>query len=161
MKEILAPSRDYKPYEHDTSLFLAGSIDMGVAVHWQKEVVKRLKDRNVLIFNPRRDDWDSSWEQSPEHAQFNEQVTWELNHIEQADVVFFYFDPKGMAPITLLELGLRLGEAELNHQQIIVCCPDGFWRKGNVQITCSRFNIEVLNDLDDALDTLEELLDEI
>lgn len=47
------------------SLFLAGSIEMGVAVDWQTSLTKFLeRPENRMgcdfVFNPRRDDWDSS-----------------------------------------------------------------------------------------------------
>jgi hypothetical protein len=40
------------------------------------------------------------------------------------------------------------------HKDIVVCCPDGYFRKGNVVITCGLNNVSVLN-------TYEEFLDEI
>jgi len=39
-------------------IFLAGSIEMGKAEDWQKKVESLLKNENIVIFNPRRDDWD-------------------------------------------------------------------------------------------------------
>jgi hypothetical protein len=52
-------------------------------------------------------------------------------------MICYCFDPKGMAPITLLELGLFAQ----SDKKIVVCCPDGYWRKGNVDILCSRLGI--------------------
>lgn len=59
MKEIKAPN---KISDAGHTIFLAGSIEMGKAENWQDKVVRLLKDKEVIIFNPRRDDWDSSWE---------------------------------------------------------------------------------------------------
>ncbi|MCA9980875.1 MAG: nucleoside 2-deoxyribosyltransferase domain-containing protein, partial [Anaerolineales bacterium] len=106
------------------ALFLAGSIEMGRATDWQTTVTQALAAYDVLLFNPRRDDWDSSWVQSKDTAVFREQVEWELTALEQADLIAFYFDPTTQAPITLLELGL-FGRTS----QTVVCCPNGFWRK--------------------------------
>lgn len=39
--------------------------------------------------------------------------------------------------------------------KVIVCCPDGFWRKGNVEVVCNRFGIPLSNDLDDAIERLK------
>ena len=64
MIEIKAPIRTMK------TVFLAGSIDMGSAVNWQKQVVDALKEENVVVYNPRRDDWDSSWVQSIDNPWF-------------------------------------------------------------------------------------------
>ena len=55
-------------------IFLAGSIDMGKAEDWQTRVADLLKNKSVILFNPRRDDWDSSWEQDIENINFRNQV---------------------------------------------------------------------------------------
>ena len=129
-------------------VFLAGSIDMGSAVDWQTEVVKHLQQEDVIILNPRRDDWDSSWVQDISNPQFNEQVNWELNNIEGADLVLFYFAPGSLSPVTLLELGLVLG---LGYIEVRVCCPRGYWRRGNVEITCAMYGVDIYESLEDML----------
>lgn len=147
-KIVMAPS----PVP-ERSLFLAGSIDMGAAVNWQERICNEFKDiDNLTIFNPRRDDWDSSWRQSILDAKFSEQVNWEMDRLEQADLVCFYFDPKGQAPITLLELGYMLGKKEA--KQLIVCCPEGFWRKGNVEVMCYRHGVKLCNEIESMIDIL-------
>lgn len=45
-------------------IFLAGSIDMSKAENWQDRFQREFADSNVVICNPRRNDWDSSWVQS-------------------------------------------------------------------------------------------------
>ena len=64
------------PQDGKPSIFLAGSIEMGKAIDWQTKIQDIMKDENVTIFNPRRDDWDSSWEQKMENEKFREQVEW-------------------------------------------------------------------------------------
>lgn len=129
-------------------IFLAGSIDMGKAENWQERLERELADyEDLVICNPRRDDWDSTWVQSIDNDQFNEQVTWELRNIEGADLVVFYFDPNGQAPITLMELGLVTGW----DIPAIVCCPDGYWRKGNVEMICYRYGIPLCANIDDFI----------
>lgn len=118
-------------------VFLAGSIEMGTAPDWQSQVVTALAEtEGILVLNPRRDDWDSSWEQTIENTQFSDQVNWELDGIEAADLVLFYFAAGTRSPVTLLELGLCA-----RGKRAVVCCPDGFWRKGNVDIVCERSGI--------------------
>ena len=129
-------------------IFLAGSIDMGSAIDWQAEIVARMHGQDVTILNPRRDDWDSSWEQTIEHQQFREQVEWELRGLERADKILMYFAPGTKAPITLLELGLF---ARSHPEKLIVCCPDGFWRKGNIDIVCNMYGIKQVACLDDLI----------
>lgn len=119
-------------------VFLAGSIEMGAAENWQARVEKLLADTPWTVFNPRRDDWDPTWEQSIHNQHFHGQVSWELDAIEWADQVIMYFDPNTKSPITLLELGLL---ARGSPSKLIVVCPEGFWRKGNVDIVCERYGV--------------------
>jgi hypothetical protein len=133
-------------------IFLAGSIEMGNAVNWQAIVANALKEIDVLVFNPRRKEWDATWPQSIDFAPFREQVEWELDALERADFILFYFAPETKAPITLLELGLHA------HRKIIVCCPDGYWRKGNVDIVCRRYGVTQVATLEELIQrTLHEM----
>src|SRR5262245_38118182 len=88
------------------SVFLAGSIEMGQAEDWQTIVTRALADLDVLLLNPRRDEWDASWLQTIDDPQFRGQVEWELEAQERASLIAMYFAPATKAPITLLELGL-------------------------------------------------------
>lgn len=144
MKIIKPPEKIQ--FERKPLIFLAGSIEMGKAVNWQDYVIDKLSDLDVTILNPRRDGWDESWEQSINNPQFKEQVLWELHGLEKSSTVAMYFDPKTKAPITLLELGLHASKNGL-----IVCCPEGFWRKGNVDIVCENYGIETAIDLNDLI----------
>jgi hypothetical protein len=141
MIEIKAPNSDENIDHYLPRIFLAGSIEMGVADNWQTRVAKDMTDYEVVLLNPRRDDWDSSWKQSIDDPQFNQQVTWELDGIDDSEIVIFYFDPNTKSPITLMELGLIANSC----RHIIVCCPDGFWRKGNVEMVCDRYHIPLFN----------------
>ena len=69
------------------SVFLAGSIEMGIAENWQDKVQKALSDIKGVIFNPRRDDWNPLWAQTKINPYFWEQVTWELNALEAANLI--------------------------------------------------------------------------
>lgn len=132
------------------TIFLAGSIDMGAAINWQQKVTEALAHRDdVVLFNPRRDEWDAGWEQDITNPLFREQVTWELDHLDRADLVAVYFDPNGKAPITLMELGLHATSGKC-----LVACPPGYWRRGNVQIVCERFGIPLLDNLDDFINAI-------
>jgi hypothetical protein len=145
VKVVKAPD-EYRKYLSKPSVFLAGSIDMGEAVDWQQEITDALEHLDVLVLNPRRDDWDSSWKQDISDPQFAKQVNWELDALAEVDLIVVYFDPKGQAPISLLELGLH---ADTN---IIVCCPEGYWKRGNVQIVCARKGIPLLETLDELIE---------
>jgi hypothetical protein len=134
------------PLEFDRrtpSVFLAGSIEMGAAEDWQARLTELLNDLDVVILNPRRDAWDASWRQSIDNPPFRQQVEWELDGLERASVIAMYFAPATRAPVTLLELGLFARSGRL-----CVCCPDGYWRRGNVEVVCARYGVFVLPDLE-------------
>ena len=131
-------------YPYQTTLFLGGSISEGKSRNWQSELSKELLTAfgdDVVILNPRRSDWDSSWEQKKTFKPFREQVEWELKAQEIADLRVYFFDPDTKSPITLMELGLF---AKSNN---LVYCPEGYFRKGNVDIVCEKYDIPVHTDL--------------
>ena len=134
-------------------VFLCGSIEMGKAEEWQKIVGKELGDC-CTVLDPRRDDWDSSWIQSIDNEKFVEQVNWELDGIEDSDIILVYFDPNTKSPITLLELGYCVSIAEV----VIVCCPKGYWRKGNVDIFCNRQGVLVVESLEELVSKAKECI---
>ncbi|MCG8330994.1 MAG: nucleoside 2-deoxyribosyltransferase domain-containing protein [Chitinophagales bacterium] len=147
MKVIKPPHSISKNHKKGQLIFLAGSIDMGQAEHWQAQVENYFKDSNTYtILNPRRDNWDSSWEQKFESPNFSQQVNWELNGLERSDIIILYLSPDTKSPISLLELGLFARSGKL-----LVCCPNGFWRKGNVDIVCEKYNIPLFEDLENLL----------
>lgn len=131
----------------EPTVFLAGSIEQGQAIDWQAAAAKSLEARGITVLNPRRDDWDPSWQQRLSNAPFRAQVEWELDGLTRCDAVLMYFAPATQAPITLLELGLVAPSGKL-----IVSCPDGYWRKGNVEIVCARFGVPVVERLEEAIE---------
>lgn len=119
------------------SVFLAGSIEMGKAENWQEEATKELERLGCeCVLNPRRDDWDSSWDQSIHDDNFNEQVSWEMTALEAAETILMYLAPGTQSPISLLELGLYA-----NSGKLVVACPFEFYRRGNVEMVCERYQI--------------------
>jgi hypothetical protein len=142
MAKIIKPPL---PLQDGFSVFLAGSIDLGDSENWQAVLEEKLSGSDIIILNPRRDDWDSSWTQSKTNPKFREQVEWELAALEKANLIAMYFEPHTKSPVSLLELGLFARSGKM-----VVCCPEGFWRKGNVDIVCEIYGIpqvESLNDL--------------
>lgn len=127
--------------------FLAGSIEMGKAEDWQASMTMFFESNGIGVFNPRRNDWDSSWKQEFENPQFFQQVNWELDALDKSDIIVMYFSPDTKSPISLLELGLYA-----TSKKIFVVCPGGFWRKGNVDIVCAKYNIPVFEKLEDFQD---------
>ncbi len=140
------------------SVFLAGSIEMGKAVDWQAQLIAALDNLPITVFNPRRPDWDSSWKQTKDDPQFRAQVEWELDHLDRADVIALYLDPATKSLISLLELGLHAHDPRSHVSRLIVCCPEGFWRKGNVDIVCERLGITQVDNLDQLAQSVRDSL---
>jgi hypothetical protein len=137
------------------SIFMAGAIDMGQARAWSSEVVEALSDIDVLLLDPRRDDWSDDWEQCETCEPFATQVNWELDSLDACDMCIFVFTADSKAPITFLELGL-FGAGK----PAMICAEKGFYRTGNLQIVARRFNIPIYDNLDDMLTDLRETLKE-
>lgn len=144
MSIVVKPPNNFEG--NHIKMFLAGTIDMGNSVDWQKVVCDGLSDENVILLNPRRDDWNSDWEQTIDNDYFRGQVEWELNNLDVCDIILMYFDKDSKSPISLLELGLYADQ-----RKMIVCCPQGFYRKGNVDIVCKKYNIKVVETLDQLI----------
>ena len=133
------------------SIFLAGSIEMDKAIDWQKYCEEKLGNL-YNIFNPRRDSWDSTWLQSIDNAHFSEQVEWELDGLEEADIIILFLAGGTYSPISLLELGLQV-----NSGKLMVVCEQDFWRKGNIDIVCHRYNIKQYQSLDEVIEKIKIL----
>lgn len=148
MKLITAPERIEETNE--LTVFLAGSIEGDTAKQWQQIIIDALSDKEVTLVNPRREIWDNSWEQKITNPQFKEQVVWELDALEQADLIVMYFDESTKSPISLLELGLFARSGKL-----VVCCPNGFWRKGNVDVVCEKFKVQQAENINSLVEFIE------
>jgi hypothetical protein len=146
MARILKPPSPLPADERTPTVFLAGSIEMGTAENWQAQLERALGDLEVIILNPRRDDWDASWVQSINDPRFRGQVEWELAGLERASVVAMYFAPATRAPVTLLELGLCARSGRL-----VACCPEGYWRRGNVEVVCHHYGVPLLANLEELV----------
>jgi hypothetical protein len=156
MATIYKPPAQLPPFSSRLSVFLAGSIEMGSAPDWQADLEHSLADLDIDIYNPRRDDWDPTWVQSADNPVFREQVEWELDGLERASMVVVYLAPGTMAPVSLFELGFDTGLSFHTVRKTVVCCPEGFHRKGNVDIVCERYGVpqvSTLNGLELAIRT--------
>ena len=137
------------------SIFLAGSIEMGKAINWQVDISTRLSPYAVTLLNPRRGHWDASLVQDISDDEFRQQVEWELDCLDRCTAIVMFFDPAALAPISLMELGLYARSGRL-----VVCCPEGFWRRGNVQIVCKRFGVKLVETLEELVESVLEMIGE-
>lgn len=133
------------------SVFLAGSIEMGKAIDWQFKMVEELKDEEIIFFNPRRDNWDSSWKQGKDEPEFRQQVYWELELLEECDTIVMYIDPNTISPVSLIEFGLHAASGKL-----IMYCPEGYFRKGNVDIVCEMYGVRTVETFEELVEALRE-----
>lgn len=149
---IHAPSEE--PAQGSKSVFLAGSTSKVDATDWRKKLSALISDPRITIYNPDRPDWDSTWREDPDFTPYRQQVEWELEKQEQADVVVFYFHPATQAPISLLELGL----CARTPGKAVVCCPEGYWKRGNVQIVCRKFGIQMVGHVEELREAVVKRL---
>lgn len=150
--------KEFKPPQQielrsKVSIFLAGTIDMGNSENWQETFKEDFKDFDIDIYNPRREAWDNSLEQNFSNPQFYQQVNWELNALEKSKIIVLNLLPTSSSPISLLELGLFA-----TNKKMYVCCPDEFYRAGNVQIVCDRFNIPLFKNIEELKTTIKNKL---
>lgn len=141
------------PQDHRPKVFLAGSIDMGKAADWQNALIAALDGTDAVILNPRRADWNRAWKPELADAHFAQQVNWELSALEQADIIVMYLAPGSQSPVSLLELGLHARSGKL-----IVLCPEGYWRKGNVDAVAARYPVAQVATMDALVDAVRHRL---
>ena len=130
-----------------TKIFLAGTIDMGNSRDWQAEIHDRFSEMNgrYILFNPRQENWDAT-----RPGEMDYQVKWELDHLEDADMIIMYILGTSKSPISLLEMGLHAKSGKMS-----VICERDFYRYDNVRITCDYYGVPLYKDLDSFLNTLE------
>ena len=70
--------------------------------------------------------------------------------MEAADIIAVYLHPGTESPVSMLELGLHARSGK-----VVVACPEGFLRRGNVQVVCQRLGIEIVDSLDRLASSLK------
>jgi len=146
MLEVLPDDR--RPYTSDRTLFLAGSIEMGKALDWQSAVVEHFTNTTGVIFNPRVKKWNNDILQDCQDDRFTRQVVWEQKRLSQSKYVLVNLQAGTLSPITLHELGQLALRQDCT---VVVSCPKGFWRRGNVQACCALHGFYLYENLGDAL----------
>lgn len=128
------------PIDNKFTIFLGGTIEQGKSEDWQYSITEFLKSQNfdIRILNPRRDDYDSTQIQSINNSYFKEQVQWELDGLDTSDLIIMYLQPGTFSPISLMEIGLYINCLDWD-KNMIIYCPDGFYRKGNIEVIVDRF----------------------
>jgi hypothetical protein len=149
---IFAPSEEAP--RHSKSIFLAGTTSKVDITDWRETLSASLSKHPVTIYNPYRADWDSTWREDVNFTPYREQVMWELDKQAKADLVVVYFHPATQAPVSLLEFGLSAKVPG----KVIAVCPEGYWKRGNVQIVSEVYGVELLDNFEKLKGAIVESL---
>jgi hypothetical protein len=152
----IRPDKRVAPLSGGDNLFLAGSIEMGKAIEWQREAVKYFGGYNLNIYNPRCEDFNPDLLQSFTNRDFTSQVVWEQKKLMLCSLVLFNFVEDTKAPISLKELGQQ---AMIEKKTVVVCCPKGFWKRGNIEVSCALYGMFLYETLEEAMAHIRVLLE--
>lgn len=111
---------------NETAVFLAGGITG--CPDWQAEIIKMLDVDNLVVYNPRRSKFDNS---NP--VMVYEQIKWEYQHLQRAQVISFWFPKESICPIVLYELGFHLN----SQKPLIIGIDPGYCRTTDVIVQSS------------------------
>lgn len=129
-------------------VFLAGAIDMGAAEDWQSQVITTLQDvPNLVLLNPRRAAF------TPD--TLDEQIHWELDALEKANLIFMWLPGNAKAPISLFEAGLYWQSGKL-----LMGAGSDFYRRRNLEITALRYKVRLFDDLQEQVNVLMNQLND-
>lgn len=148
MSNIIKPPLNLSIDNNFISIFLAGTIGLNSEYEdWQFAACNKLMRYDVNIYNPRRDKWIGSSEQNISNVHLKNQINWELEHLENCDFILMNLLGDSKSPISLLELGMYAKSGKL-----IIACPKDFYRYGNIQVVCERYNITLYDNFGTLLD---------
>lgn len=137
-------------HERNLSLFLAGGISG--CRDWQSEIVSKLYPLDIILYNPRRKNFDISNKNITV-----EQITWEEEKLRQADIIAFYFCRETSCPITLYELGVANAT---RYKPVIIGMDPDYSRREDVEIQTRLKKPDTLitYNLDDFGASIESLI---
>ncbi len=78
-------------------------------------------------------------------------MEWELDHLERADVIVLFFQGGTMLLINLLDLGMHAQCGRL-----LACCPEGYWRRENVQVVRHRSSVLLVETKDELKQLIKD-----
>ncbi|MBW3069612.1 hypothetical protein GZ998_08870 [Actinomyces sp. 594] len=128
---IITPET-WNPFSPRPDIFLAGGITG--CPDWQADAIQMLTELgpdNLVVANPRRQHPIPS-----EGGAAMEQITWEWRRLLEAPVILFWFAPKQIQPIALMELSKALAE----RRNIVIGADPGYPRRFDVVVRCALEN---------------------
>lgn len=152
LETVLAPQRPNLAGK--TTIFLAGTTSPTGQPDWRDTLKSALEERlggdkaldNVVLLNPMRHDWDRTWKEDFSDSRWAEQVQWELDMQDAADIVVVFFHGISPAPISLLELGICV-----RSRRVIACALEGYSKTGNVEAVCRRYGAVLVKTPEDLV----------
>lgn len=148
---IEAPKEVYSVENNkNIKMFLAGGITN--CADWQSYVVNELRDiENLTVYTPRRKKFPIN---DPNAAE--EQITWEYQHLRDANILFFWFSRGSLNPIVLYELGMWCNSTD---KIAIIGIDPEYERKQDVviQTKLARPNAVFFNSLSEMIDEVNYL----
>lgn len=154
MKVITAINEDYSvANHHNIKIFLGGGITN--CPDWQNEAIKifsRIEAFDFTIYNPRRPNFPIH---DPMAAE--QQITWEHEHLSEADIILYWFSKGSLNPIVLYELG-RWGNS--SDKIISIGCDPEYERTQDVviQTALSRPDIQIYSSLEDTVQNIIDII---
>jgi Nucleoside 2-deoxyribosyltransferase like len=124
----------------EVSLFLAGGITG--CPDWQEDMIEKLKDLHLVLFNPRRASFPIE-----DKAVTRVQIEWEHMHLRKATAISFWFPYETLNPIVLYELGAW----SMTEKKLFVGVHPGYQRRQDVQIqtALARPDVQVVMSIED------------
>jgi hypothetical protein len=150
MLYIEAPNRVYDTSKK--SIFLAGTITG--AADWQAEVTKALDDFDIVVFNPRRENF-------PIHdpnAAF-EQIKWEFDMLRKADMIQMWLASETIGPICLYELGAW----SMTEKPLVIGMDPKYPRRQDVEIQTKlvRPEVSISYNMNDFIESIAVMIDQV
>ena len=112
-------------------IFLAGGITN--CKDWQKIVIEKMEDYDVVLYNPRRENFDIT---NPSATE--DQIKWEFDCLENCDIFTMYFcRSESDQPICMYELGRNIVRMQQRFpedwfKRIIITIESGYSRESDV-----------------------------
>lgn len=133
MRYVEAPYRD-----SGHVLFLAGGITD--CPDWQRVICDDLTGENLIVLNPRRDDFPIN----DPNASY-EQIKWEFDMLREASMISFWFPKETLCPIVLYELGAW----SMTEKPLFVGVDPQYKRADDVEIQTAliRPDVEIVTSL--------------
>lgn len=149
-KVITSPERYNQHLEDANTIFLAGGITG--CPDWQMEVIENLSSEDVVLFNPRRPDFDVN-----DKTAASAQIMWEYEHLRKAHLILFWFPKEQIQPIALFELGAWSKEPD---NFILVGCHPEYPRRFDVvtQLSLTRLDVNVYCSLNSLMTRVKQSL---